>query len=479
MSARSKLSLIAVVVVIVCLFFPLWNWSWPALTRPYAATAAPKLSISSRTATDAVVARLWTGSGRVYATCVHDGSDKDCPRVDIAFENKSIKPVTNLRFEDFKTPGFLEDGDCWKDNHPACLAGSESATEVSGTIEAGRSIHLWARIKPAGAIGRYGLLALYSWEQPTGVVDSPNKKHKSDRKRGSADQSGTSPILVQHSGAVTLQPIEIMSPLHEAVGTAEHLLQNLALPIVVAGFAWFFQVFDRTRSERGEVWREQLGRIFEYTQKHYLGISTNVSALERYATDPAYRDRMFYQFAMLWIQVRQLRSEKGGWFFSTREGEIVIARGWRLFSMNVRDHLGSRKGGDMRMDSVADIIKSPESISKFRSRLTAGDADAKLLTALDKDFVAWVDNAAAATDRSFSESLALLSAIAMVLRFEWDRPFYRYWYRENPVFSRTRYQELLTKIPQEPQEEYFEFSDAAKSYSPAKPRSWRVFGHYL
>jgi len=280
--------------------------------------------------------------------------------------------------------------------------------------------------------------------------------------------------MVERSGSVSLQPIEVTSPLHESVGSAERLLQNLALPIVVVVFAALFQLFDRTRNERSEVWKEQLARLFKYTKKYYLNISTNIGALDRSSKEnPPPIDRMFFHFVMLWVRLSKLSSDKGGWFLSTREGEKVLSTGLKLLAANVREHLGPARDGDIMMHRVVDILNRESlSMPDFTMRLAAGNTESADLKGVSDQFKAWVGD----PDGSFTEALALLVAIRTVLNYEWDRPFYRYWYREKPQFDSKSYRETLDTVPHSPDHAYRAFDTAARQYSPSRSAISRFFG---
>lgn len=486
MSTRSKIIFTIMAVGLYFIAVRVFQWSWPAMTRPYAATAAPKLATFSHLPQDSLVVKVWTESSRISSDCdvANDGAPGNrCPRIDLLFENKSNNNITGLHLLDFKLPGFVPADNCWhpsdapRSGYPSCRGESGSASTLPPIIHPGESWHVWGRVTPSVRAGRFGLLALFSWNQQP-ARPAPNGA-RGARRKWRSDQAPVDVTL--HSGAVSLQPIEITSPIHESVGTAERLLQNLALPLVVAAFAWYFQLIDRTRSEQGEVWKEQLGKIFEYTQKYYLPLAANIAALERYARnpkDPADRQRTFYHLTMLWLHVRLLRSDKGGFFFSTQEGEKIVSYGWKLLSISVRNNLGLANTGDEKLDEIAEALGSQESLPKFRRRFAGSAPEATLLNNAETEFLAWLDKGPKAAV-PFDECLALMSIMRLVMRYEWDRPFYRYWYRESVNFDRKEYLKALQEIPKVPAKQHELFTRVAGHYLPARPFLVRVWKKHV
>ena len=108
---------------------------------------------------------------------------------------------------------------------------------------------------------------------------------------------------------------------------------------------------------------------------------------------------------------------------------------------------------------------------EFSSHLET-DSDWAYLRGVDQQFQAWVGG----KDGSFHAALAVLTVIRTVLRYEWDRPFYRYWYREKLPFAGQQYRETLKHIPHSPGDTYSEFINAARRYSPSRSAISRLFG---
>lgn len=419
---------------------------------------------------------MWIGSGRIYSTCKDKPGD-ECLRVDFEFRNTSDERIEDLHFVDFKAPGFIESGKCWpEDQHyPSCVGSFAELSPFPFSIGPRSSVHVWAQLEPSVASGRFGILAVYSWSQRS----SP------------ASRIGVS---TSRSGSITLAPIEITSPLHEAVGTAERLMQALLLPIVVAFLAYIFQrleknretrrekldkkqearrarlervrteLHDRLETERArrhEVWKEQLERMFIYTQEHYAHIARSMALVIQSPKEADFRDKVFYYFLMLWFHNRALRDRRGGWFLSTKAGENVFKSGWPILISHLKGHL-DYPGLEVAMA----LVKKPETLPRFRRRLRKisyserGERARIELTKIQENFLTWVDS----QDGSFPAVLALLEILANVLRFEWDRPFYGYWYDEVPSFPFEECDRALARLPQKPETLVLGFRAAFAEY---------------
>jgi hypothetical protein len=269
--------------------------------------------------------------------------------------------------------------------------------------------------------------------------------------------------------------------LHEAVGSAERLLQGLLLPILVAILAYVFQRLEKEReirrekqdkkqelrrarlerkrtelydaleterTRRHEVWKEQLERMLRYTPEHYTHISRAIVALIRAGNEPKLRDRVFYDFLMFWLHVRTLREQKGGWFLSTKTGEDALTSGFAILVANMRTHW--KYPG---IEPAIDLVRKPESLPSFMLRFEGTESEegcqaiSELAEARD-NFLSWVDD----PDNSFYGVLHVLTIFRHILRFEWDRPLYRYWYEEDPSFPFDECERALNLLPSDPED---------------------------
>jgi hypothetical protein len=103
------------------------------------------------------------------------------------------------------------------------------------------------------------------------------------------------------------------------------------------------------------------------------------------------------------------------------------------------------------IETVVDLVRKPESLPTFTLRFQGpferdqALAGSELLKARDS-FLSWVDH----PDNSYRRVLQVLIIFRHILRFEWDRPLYRYWYEEKPAFPFEECQRALNLLPLEP-----------------------------
>lgn len=233
----------------------------------------------------------------------------------------------------------------------------------------------------------------------------------------------------------------------------------LALPVFLALggglWAWLNKIRDDHRlaidkeRERGfEVWKEQLARLFEYTQQHYLHIARSILGMQTASTKAktltTHRERIFFHFTMLWIHLRDLRERRGGWFFSDKAGEELLFAGWVLAANQIDAKLDLK-----RLDGLVDAIKKPVSLAKFRDYFATTHPLHAAFAAADQQCLDWFDGAAPFNDAgdSFKRCMSVLNLMRMVMRFEWDRPFVGYWYGSKPEIDLERYRLLTENLP--------------------------------
>jgi hypothetical protein len=387
-----------------------------------------------------LVATMWVDSVRTY-------TDRDV-RVDLDLENHSGRMAEQLAIH-FEEPGFEERGPCWQDHHPACPAGgNESPVPMPATLQAGRSIHVYATLKPLSA-GRFGILAIYRWAETGGGGDI--------KVKAVAPES--------YTRAVSLDPIEVTTRWLAVLEVLKRLGEWLALPVVIAlaGAAWQWTIkrhdeqyaerekhrqwLENEREKAFQVWKEQLARIFEYTQQHYLHITRSIRGLQEAVTkaragDARYRERVFYHFLMFRMHMRNLRDSKGGWFLMSMDAETVLSAAafllWSQFAAKL---------DDKRLDTVVGRLKRPVGLAKYREACTSGKTGNEL-SAAEAEYLSWMDSAD--PEESFNRCLGLMDLMRMVLLFESNRPMVEYWYMKKPDFTLTQFRTILKKLPAVP-----------------------------
>jgi hypothetical protein len=253
-----------------------------------------------------------------------------------------------------------------------------------------------------------------------------------------------------------LEPIEVTTYWRERTG---EIAGVLALPLFLAAgggvWGWVNKRRDDRRlaieneRERGfEVWKEQLSRVFEYTQEHYLHISRSILGIQtasvKAVTDNNHRERIFFHLTMLWIHLHNLRERRGGWFLSDKDGEEMLFTGWLLAANQIDAKLDSK-----RLAELVDAIKKPVSLPKFRGYFVTTHPLHATFDAADKQCLDWFDGKPPYNDEgdSFKRCMSVLKLIRMVIRFEWDRPFVEHWYGRKPEIDLALYEELLKNLP--------------------------------
>ncbi len=430
---------IAAVAAFAALGFLSRPWVTAAIARTEINANRAKFVSSPDSPAKNLVATLWVDSVRIY--------EDHQIRVDLTLDNHSDRDAQDLSIA-VQAPGFDPVSQCWKEGHPAC-DDAGGLIEKLPPVPAGESLHLHGSLKPSHS-GRFGLLAIYHWTEITSAAAGAPKRPR----RGAPSAPGKQTF----TRAVTLEPVEVTTRLHErASAFASFVTLPVSLAILGGLWAWLNKhrddvraAQDKERERDFEVWKEQLGRLFEYTQQHYLNISRSIlgTATEtaKAAAAPPRKNRIFFHLVMLWLYLRDLRDRRGGWFFSDKGGEEVLFAGWGL-AMNQID----AKLDTARLDLLVEAIKKPVSFGKFRGYFAQTHPLHTMFTDAEKQCLDWVDGAQPLTDAgdSFRRCLAVLNLMRLVMRFEWDRPFVGYWYRKAPEFDFAKFRDLLTQLPLE------------------------------
>jgi hypothetical protein len=425
---------------------------------------------------------MWVDSTRVY---------RDQPiQIDLVFENHTAERIRDFRFVDFRKPGFDQTGSCWKDNRPACLAGAASAVPIPTTLEPGVAMHLWAQLKPSVSSGSFGILAVYSFSK----LRQPEEQNRSR-------QAPVAPFQEHFTQALSLPPIEITTRSSEVLGGVASILGVPLLATVLGSLVLFgVQSWDKQReaekqsSERTReaerqsvekererafaVWSEQLKRMFEYIQDHYLPIDSATRLLNEFQAkfrgspgrlgDPAYGIRALHQFLTWQLQVRELSIKRGGFFLSSSKAEQILGKCSFLFATEKRKRMP-----DEDLQAAVDVMskmEQPVSLPAFLSLFKVGQPHATLMIRVRTNFFAWMDGTAFNdAGASFNSCLALLKVMGAVLRFEWDRPFHGYWYAGIPKLESAELDVAIGNLPSEPADKIEQLKALLQEYRDEVP----------
>ena len=246
--------------------------------------------------------------------------------------------------------------------------------------------------------------------------------------------------------------------------------------VAFGGALW--QLWGQEREKEFEVWKEQLGKLFDYIRKYYMPVARNIFSLNKAVkniADPRYKERVFYYFVMFWMRRRLLR-EKGGWFLSNKKAEELLNALWIPLWGEIESQIDDR-----RVDEIADLLNKPVSPARFRAEFVPPPAPTRvtpraatpppgsqstLFVAAETEFLNWAENPALAA--SFKKCISMLLMMRMVLAFEWDRPFFGYWYGSRPEFDRQSFRENLDNLAADSEE-----ARASEAYLKSVEKYWR------
>lgn len=393
-----------------------WQVRRQILARGMTESARPRIATSKDIAAHSLGASVWVDSAKIY-------EDQEI-RVDLNLENHTGDIVT-LTSVEIQTQGFDPVGACWQQgNRPACIEGSDRAGNLPAKLAPGASLHLHGEMKPRST-GRRGLLAIYRWSEP-------GKK-----------------ITEMYTRGVDLEPIEVTTRGEEFLASFANYADKLALPLVLAigGALWglFTSARENRRDEMAkaretafQVKKEQWTRIFDYTQQYYLRISLSIRRLAM-AADASDQDQTAYYLTTYWLHKTSLVN-KGGWVFSTKDGEELVATAQALFMLQVPKHL------QQTLDQAVDHLDGPVSFPQYKERIkTELFPDAPFARARH-EASDWIKTDAA----GFKHALNLLKMMREVMKFEWDRPFVEHWYDREPEWIAEKFEELERAIANGP-----------------------------
>jgi hypothetical protein len=389
-----------------------------------------------------LTAAIWIDQARVY--------QNHAVEVNLSFTNEGATPANALSVE-FRAPGLKQTGPCWSKGYPACAPNTSVPAGLPATIKPGESILRHAALTPPED-GHFGLLVIYHWSEAPAASEISLKGEKAPAPAGRPPQ--------EYVSAVALEPLDVTSRTDEFLAW---VASWLALPLIVGIGGAIWQLWAADREKEFEVWKEQLGKLFDYIPRYYLPIARAsynlwdaVADLKAAATaaKPEKRRRVFYYFIAYWMRMRALR-EKAGWFLSTKAGERLLQAIWSPL-LTEFDRLNLQ-----RIEEISDILGKPVSYPRFCKEFVAAPApvagaappavpppglNVATFTDAETEMLGWVE--APAPDDSFERCLSLMSMQRAVLAFEWDRPFYGYWYKDRPRIDVAEFKGYLEKLPQ-------------------------------
>ena len=414
-----------VVSVLLALYFLSFRWI-PAQEDVRTA----RMTSSDEGSPAELVAKAWVATNEVN----HD----ETLRFWISFENRSNKDIKGLHFIDFQHPGFDQEGNCWAQNAPLCLGGSEQAEKLPGTqqagklpiqqagklpdiLKAGEVATVSGDLKPAAYHGRYNLSAVFGWSNPQG----------GEKRKG-----------------LSLGPVEVTTEWREGLMTLfrrlHTLFKDLALPILATLLTWWAATWYSESQEKqaqiNQIWGTLLGQFLKDTQRYYLPVNGKLSELRRKTRKgkPQKPEEIYEQFYSLMSFMRRMKALSegiGGFSFKNRTGEDLAALTWGTFRNRVIERFGATP-----LSAALDIVGRLETLAEFNARLEGRDSESEKLLNLEKAFKEWT-NADADKD-PFADWLPILDILYWTISFEVNRPFAP-WYGSPPEFPESELQDAL------------------------------------
>jgi hypothetical protein len=403
---------------------------WLALTL--VAVAGVIMALWANEQTGRVRSALYDDSGDPKGLMVRGWADRtsvnpdETLRFDWTFENHT-KAAVSVEIEDLHTPGFEV----------------TTPPEPSFSVAPGKLKKLTLSLHPVSG-GQFRLTGRYQSTSASGEVVE---------------------------GRTTLGPVEVATPMLRFTGIARQAylaLKDLALPILLAFLAYFFQKRQKQRETnaeeaakaretraaqereereyRAQVRTLQLPRFQEYAEKHYLPIVNSLQLLQREFNnsggDPGVME--LYRLVLFLKRMQLLREERGGVFFQVLLAEKILQSAWFCFNAHVEKHLGAAE-----RDGLLAMIGADASYGNFQKNFEKSHGHTQILDKLK----AWVGLGADREKGGFASCLDLAHILQSVLAFEINRPLNRYWY-EGKSDDLGLKDVAAYKIPTEPADHY-------------------------
>jgi hypothetical protein len=373
---------------------------------------------------EGLVAFAWVDEGEVESDGVL--------RFWVLLENRMDSEVRNLRFLVVHTPGFEKEAPCWSSpdpsGYPQCRPGTRD--RLPSVLEPGKSVTLFAHLKPKGWYGYHGASGVIAWQ------DNQGKNWER---------------------AFALPAVQVSSSrgrVLSAVGRSLDLLKDLALPLVLVLLGGYLQRRDKDRErekaerekekdvqreERDrsqamlqETWNLMLPKLHSYAEKHYVPVAGSIqyffSALDEKVDEKKtpkeqekeaeeHHRQALFELLRLVCRMRCLVQTVGGLYLQDLDGEALAGACWRPFLFHARDALTRE---DLERAMLA--ISPDETYSQFTEKLKSSPSQVtqKLLTLIEP-FRTWRN------DESFQQDRALLMLFYCILSDETNRP-YEVWY---------------------------------------------------
>jgi len=265
------------------------------------------------------------------------------------------------------------------------------------------------------------------------------------------------------AGETTLGPVDVATPARRLIHVAQQIylvLKDLALPILLAFLAYFFQRRQKHRDDdlarqvedreyRVELLKLQLPRFQEkFVEKHYLAIVRSLRLLQEEAAAAAKKtpltaadlEPLLFRLALFLKRMQLLRDEFGGVFFQARQGELILQNAWFGFNYHVEEKVGTAE-----RDTILTSILVGDDYVAFKTKATPAFVN-QVLVKLET----WVKIGNNPAKGGLVNCMDLAHIIRSVLIFETNRPLNQYWYDKPSTLGFKAHYEM----PTEPKEKF-------------------------
>lgn len=266
------------------------------------------------------------------------------------------------------------------------------------------------------------------------------------------------------AGQTVLGPVDIATPGRRFIHIARQVyavLKDLALPILLAYLAYFFQKRQKERDDaisgareereyRVQVRNVQLPRFQEYAENHYLPITRALRLLQDqfklacHENGPSQDELglLLYRLALFLKRMQLLRDQRGGVFFQASRPELILQSAWFSFNFHVEEKLGLKD-----RDEILALTRPDDDANQFAAKMGL-PAVVRVLPKL-KD---WAVMGNDPEKGGLMNCMDLANIIQSILAFEVNRPLNQYWYEELDALTLKEF--ACYHIPLKPSERY-------------------------
>lgn len=309
----------------------------------------------------------------------------------------------------------------------SCMTAKDLETGTYGIAKAipvGGSLVVWGNFTASPPHKPRTLFLVLQWG-----IQVPAKQATTPQNLTTKD----TPKVVYSSLAVDLGENEVQSKFWAWVTDySPILLLPLAIPIVLAGCTYLFNLFASWSARRAEIWKQMLPAIHGYSTKFYMPVSSAADALsgELKNSNP---EVAFFFFLLLLRIMLDSNTEIGGLYFKDHRGETLVNECWsRIWSVFFPD--GRKSAIYVPSYAATELIDPHFTYEDFARRYLVRSGTQITFANFDLQqcwelFCKDIPKAPpkGKTSEAFEKLTLLLEAFSTTLDCEVNRP-YKYWY---------------------------------------------------